>query len=544
MILREHRVLRLASETQCERARDSLSDAYRRVMRRTDPTWTKARHRVPLGWDSRAIAVNGVVPEGGRGQAWVPPASVVFKALANGMKKLPEGADAGDLTRALGFAMENQKEDGFGGWIDFLFPDDLQGILERVGRTRVTAEHADLFAVARYGERLREVQQARWKWIADMRMQQQATDSRCDLEALTQQGDDPKIQPHPVSGVQMQLASQQAWNPSQLQRGPTAVPFGSNDSQHDHSDRSQALSQANFHSPSSIADLHYKSAMAWADMGPLGLGQSNTGATRSQYLPHIQPNLEVASPNPYGDHPSSQSDADAQMVAAVTAWLAEQNLITPRADAGQQSGVIELAAPSLDISEMQSVSQDEPFPQMEVREEWYALPDSTAAEAAVPTEITEDGSVTPISDACRITELENEITDQALLANAGPGYQLFNCDELDAIWDPTHPFGTTGLLTPPKDVLLFGAETNTAPIVNLTGMSGELSDNDQVDAGGLRAAPLGTRLIDCVEGDDVHDKSDLARAVRWARERGELGQYFDVNDVANIVDVMKRQGKY
>lgn len=162
-ILQEHRHLNFTTAFETAQARDYISDEYRKTMRKGDPKWTKAAHGVVEGWDSQVIQVNGFVPDICRAHGFVNPPSIPFKTLADGLKKLPQGSDAGDFTRALEHAMYNQCTDEDGNMVDFMFPDDLHRILDHIGRTKVTKEHTDLATVNRYTKKGRQTTQIEWK---------------------------------------------------------------------------------------------------------------------------------------------------------------------------------------------------------------------------------------------------------------------------------------------------------------------------------------------------------------------------------------------
>jgi len=171
-ILEEYRHLGLTSADQLERARDHISDIYRKQMRRYfDPKWTKQNHRAPADWDAHGLSIHGFFPETVvSGAPYVAPESIPFKDLAIGLKKLPEGTDAGDLTHALNYAMRNQKLDNHGYATDFVFPDDIQLILSAIGRVPVTVDQTDGFIVTRYHNMLREAEMLRRRKLADERM--------------------------------------------------------------------------------------------------------------------------------------------------------------------------------------------------------------------------------------------------------------------------------------------------------------------------------------------------------------------------------------
>lgn len=148
-ILQEYRDLTL-SELEVHRAKDHISDRYRKTMRKIDSRWSKNKHRAPQGWDHRETTVNMFLPDASREPGWIYPAPIPFKTLCKGLKKLPQGADAGDLTRALTFAMKNNKTGPNGEHQEFMFPDDLHVILGAIGYTNITADHSDGAIVERY----------------------------------------------------------------------------------------------------------------------------------------------------------------------------------------------------------------------------------------------------------------------------------------------------------------------------------------------------------------------------------------------------------
>jgi hypothetical protein len=166
-ILEEHRHLNISTSEDTERARDHLSDAYRKVMRRTESGWIKRNHKVPKDWDVAVLSIENFVPEAAEKAGYAVSPPIPFKSLAIGLKKLPQGPDAGDITRALDYTMQNHKVDEYGRSCEFMFPDDIHLVLNHIGRTQITADHLDTFVIARYGDVLREAEQARRKRIAE-----------------------------------------------------------------------------------------------------------------------------------------------------------------------------------------------------------------------------------------------------------------------------------------------------------------------------------------------------------------------------------------
>jgi hypothetical protein len=154
-MLQEHRTMNL-SDAELTRLRDGCSDQYRRTMRQITFGWKKANHKAPVDWNRQNIAVNQFLPDAARNTGYTAPPSIPFKALMSGIKKLPQGPDAGDLTRALEFALQNQKPGHDGRMEEFVFPDDIHAILNHIGYTAITMDHFDVAAILRCDRKIKE----------------------------------------------------------------------------------------------------------------------------------------------------------------------------------------------------------------------------------------------------------------------------------------------------------------------------------------------------------------------------------------------------
>ncbi|KAJ4321620.1 hypothetical protein N0V94_002819 [Neodidymelliopsis sp. IMI 364377] len=143
-ILDEHRNLGLPTEHEKDKARKTIADRYRRTMRTMNSTWTKATHIVPPGWDTNSLAMGGFVPDEAARLGYTGAVSIPFRDLIAGVKKLPEGTDAGDLTRTVIFALHQPEV--------YLYPNDLPAILDYIGRTYITTAHTDPAVIRRYTE--------------------------------------------------------------------------------------------------------------------------------------------------------------------------------------------------------------------------------------------------------------------------------------------------------------------------------------------------------------------------------------------------------
>ncbi|EUC46057.1 hypothetical protein COCMIDRAFT_93767, partial [Bipolaris oryzae ATCC 44560] len=174
MILEEYRGLELNTGEEIERARDYIADQYRKAMRKIMPGWLRRNHKAPEDWDATVMSIENAIPEAATRDGYVAPPSIPFKNLADGLKKLPQGYDAGHLTRALDYAMKNGKHGKDGSTTVFMFPDDIQIILDHIGRTEITLTHLDTYVISRYASMARVTEQARRKKTGDGRIQRQS----------------------------------------------------------------------------------------------------------------------------------------------------------------------------------------------------------------------------------------------------------------------------------------------------------------------------------------------------------------------------------
>ncbi|KAI4649132.1 hypothetical protein J4E93_003446 [Alternaria ventricosa] len=209
-ILDKHRHLGLTSSEEAERARDHISDTYRKKMRNTWPNWTKAKHPVPCDWNKTAMSIANFFPEAANRDDYVPPPSIPFKNLAIGLKSLPQDDDVGDLTRALDFALRYQKLDEHDHPTDFMFPDDVQLILRCIGPTEITQDRYDEAVISRYSEAVRVAESERRKQLNEQRRQQRAAEEAAAQPVPYFYPD----QPSSLGGFPMDLLAQQQMQPA------------------------------------------------------------------------------------------------------------------------------------------------------------------------------------------------------------------------------------------------------------------------------------------------------------------------------------------
>ncbi|KAJ4377163.1 hypothetical protein N0V86_006604 [Didymella sp. IMI 355093] len=149
-IFEEHRECSFKDDNEREKAKKTITDEYRKTMRSfpQNMSWTKVKHVAPHGWDPMIIGMDGFVPDDVSVPGYHRPSSIPLRDLMIGVKKLPEGTNAGDLTRCVQFALRRPEH--------FTFPDDLPRILEHVGRTEVTIAHTDRPIVRAYVDHMRK----------------------------------------------------------------------------------------------------------------------------------------------------------------------------------------------------------------------------------------------------------------------------------------------------------------------------------------------------------------------------------------------------
>ncbi|KAJ8119050.1 hypothetical protein OPT61_g91 [Boeremia exigua] len=144
MILEEHRNIKFTNEFERDKARKTLADEYRKTMRMINSGWTKAKHVAPPKWDPMLLSMDGFSPDDVSVSGYRKPPSIPFSDLMAGIKKIPQGTNAGDLTRSIQYTIDNPG--------NYMFPDDLPNILNHIGRTQVTMFHTDRTIVRRYVE--------------------------------------------------------------------------------------------------------------------------------------------------------------------------------------------------------------------------------------------------------------------------------------------------------------------------------------------------------------------------------------------------------
>ncbi|KAF2450989.1 hypothetical protein P171DRAFT_480037 [Karstenula rhodostoma CBS 690.94] len=148
-----HRVASQTVATIAKGYQDALRPSNWRQMTKKEikTLWTRRNQTKPADWDEKNISMNAFVPdriikEGVRAPA---PTSVPFRMLTQGVRKIPTGNDAADLTRSIEFATSDQAKKTFPGR-DLMFPDDLIDILRTIGPTLITQQHRDKSIVMRY----------------------------------------------------------------------------------------------------------------------------------------------------------------------------------------------------------------------------------------------------------------------------------------------------------------------------------------------------------------------------------------------------------
>jgi len=139
-----------------------IAGRYRKAIRQgpvegqDNPNW-KADHNIarrkPTNWDSNNINMAGYKSaretHPSRVKALPKFTSIPLLELATTLQRWPEGADVGDLGRAVWFAVREKESNG----AIWMFPDDLEVIQDMIGPVIVTAEHSDEACIRRHKQR-------------------------------------------------------------------------------------------------------------------------------------------------------------------------------------------------------------------------------------------------------------------------------------------------------------------------------------------------------------------------------------------------------
>jgi hypothetical protein len=186
--------------------RHIASEIYLNTMRRRDENWQVKiwlkTWKPPQDWvcvmEMRDFEPDRVVYN--ELQAPVPM-PVPFTDLLRGVKKCPTGYDAADLTRAINHACEKLEKDG----TVYMFPTDLEKILDEAGRTVITLDHRDDMVIKRYKKQYEDDRKA-------MNNANDAGQKRAASPTPPSQAQLPALQPKrqkPNAANQRQLAPQQ-----------------------------------------------------------------------------------------------------------------------------------------------------------------------------------------------------------------------------------------------------------------------------------------------------------------------------------------------
>ncbi|KAF1835930.1 hypothetical protein BDW02DRAFT_264508 [Decorospora gaudefroyi] len=461
-MLDEYRHLGLATPEECERARDHLSDTYRKTMRKVDPTWAVRKHQVPASWNGSDMTINGFMPKGAENAGYEAPQPVPFRNLATGLKKLPQGDDAGDLTRALDYAIQNWNLGQHGELVEFLFPDDIHIILDYIGRTVVTHAHTDRAIITRYRDALRYAEaQRRNQFYA---VQRQAKDD----ELKRMQAALPQYHLHPLPAQQLP----QQW----LLQQPAFVSAASYQPTYQNTNVGFYAHQQ---TPLFASAFPVSSGSGYLDMPPPMTGTNRLVPTSTQQM---QPPEDIFRDAELGETSLNEDEytlplprsASQEAAAAVASKLATQD--APQAQRDSFPDIPQIC--NLEPDELQlSAARGQAF-------NWT----HQVVDADTPAEI--DPAFPSATDQ----------TDEEWV------------DALMAAYQGLYQYEFHGLLTPSSSPIAWVPTAVVAPV-----------------------APSPRLLVDCVEGLDEHDHSDLARASRWARQAGFFGEGFTVEDVRMVV---------
>ncbi|KAF2635506.1 hypothetical protein P280DRAFT_484559 [Massarina eburnea CBS 473.64] len=161
---------------------------------RTTELWDRKTHLTPIGWNPANIAMNGFMVD--LDAENMNPASVPFISLLHNVKKIPQGFDAADLTRAIDYVAFYTSQEACSGKQaqTLMFPDHLKDVLDTIGRTQISPEHLDLSVAMRYG---RKVQDKRYTSTLNL-VQNDPVKQIIHLQALTHPPDPQSARVHPT----------------------------------------------------------------------------------------------------------------------------------------------------------------------------------------------------------------------------------------------------------------------------------------------------------------------------------------------------------
>lgn len=193
-----------------------------------DAMWTRKKQKVPDAavWNAADISMNSFIPDRIKyGTHDVQPPSVPFLQLLRGVKKIPQGDDAADLTRAIEFVVDSE----LAGGDQWIFPDHLGMILAAIGSTPIHNEHLDREIVQRYTTKRSEKAKAHLTKPEPLQPRQSTInvmDPAVNMFAAWQYNSSTTGYPHPVDNHACQVNSTYAPNAHQ--------PTGANELHHDH----------------------------------------------------------------------------------------------------------------------------------------------------------------------------------------------------------------------------------------------------------------------------------------------------------------------
>ncbi|OCL09437.1 hypothetical protein AOQ84DRAFT_404607 [Glonium stellatum] len=128
------------------------------------PGWKCSTHTKPANWDATYLNLDGYLPrcithpsknlKGPATRGRKEPEDIAMEDLLKGVRNIPSGADALDLTRAILYAHDNPGK--------FRYPQDLSKVVSLLGGPApITADHYDAAAIARAKHRREQYKEAK-----------------------------------------------------------------------------------------------------------------------------------------------------------------------------------------------------------------------------------------------------------------------------------------------------------------------------------------------------------------------------------------------
>lgn len=530
VILEEHRNISMLDRDR-NRTKDLISDGYRRSMRRIHESWTKAKHKKPQGWDGNVLSVNHLSHDKAGKATPIP-----MKVLMNGIKHLPQGDDAGDLTRALQYAISNQKRGHNAEVLDWMFPDDLHTILAHIGYTAINQNHLDEAAVARYDTVCKHKEQLDRKRRRESQEQKELLDRKRRREALEDAAQGKGMSPPPSK---RQLCGERAGDNELSQAMPPPAIPGSAFQPSAQGAMSTLLSTVP--APPGFV-FQSASRIVGPERGPRIPQPLSRDAVYGPIDPALQGNNAVrekdARPNAAFTHQAGRAAVPSVGMSYASPFAVKKpnsvqdNHQRPNGGLARQADQTAMQAPSMPYGPSFSAKQPTSVQEKDTQNAVFA---HQANKAAIPA-LSMPSGLRPAtnetnSDLSNASKKSTPMTPPPNIISmqppaAGDSVTLpqedvdISPEEIDAI--------IAGNQIPNFNDLLEGPFYDFRP--------DSLAETEQEYS---TAYPPDKLLSECAEADDLEDDSALAQAARWCRDPRNFAGRHTVGELAFVITLRR-----